>query len=235
MSRALPLAARPEGGAKQHHGIFPMQFRARALRALAAGWLFALAGLAQAAPSVDFRGVQPSPAARQMAQRALAGDAAGKPFAVVDKAGATLYVFNARGRLVGASPALLGLMPGDTGVPGLGKRPLAAIRPHERITPSGRYDTEPGINLEGEPVVWFDYDEGLAIHRVRPGPTHEQRLQRLASDTPDDNRISLGCVVVPVAFYEQVVATTLGRRAGVVYVLPEAPGAADRSVNADDL
>ena len=211
-----------------------MQFRVRALRALAAGWLCALAGLAAAA-TVDYRGAQPSPAARQAAQRAAAGDAAGKPFAIVDKPGAMIYVFNARGRLTGASPALLGLTPGDTGVPGVGKRPLAAIRPHERITPAGRYETEPGINLEGEPVVWFDYDEGLAIHRVRPGPTHEQRLQRLASATPDDNRISLGCVVVPVAFYEQVVATTLGRRAGVVYVLPEAPGAADRSVNADDL
>ena len=38
---------------------------------------------------------------------------------------------------------------------------------------------------------------------------------------PEDRRISLGCVVVPVAFYESVIAPTLGQSRGVVYVLPE--------------
>ena len=31
----------------------------------------------------------------------------------------------------------------------------------------------------------------------------------------------IGCVVVPVAFYEQVVAPVLGHQRAVVYVLPE--------------
>ena len=65
------------------------------------------------------------------------------------------------------------------------------------------------------------YDAALAIHRLRPAAAHERRPERLASESPADNRISLGCVVVSEVFYDQVVAPTLGRSAGVVYVLPE--------------
>jgi len=37
----------------------------------------------------------------------------------------------------------------------------------------------------------------------------------------DEKRISYGCIVVPVAFYDAVVRPSLGRQRGVVYVLPE--------------
>jgi hypothetical protein len=70
-------------------------------------------------------------------------------------------------------------------------------------------------------VVWFDYDAGLAIHRLRPAAGPEFRAQRLASQRPDDHRVSAGCVIVPVEFYEDVIAPALSRRRGVVYVLPE--------------
>ena len=211
-----------------------MSAAGKALRAAAVAWLCAAAGLASAA-TVDFRGASASPDARQVAQWALAGDAAGQPFAVVDKTGAMVFVFAAGGRLAGASPVLLGLAPGDDGIAGVGSRPLGAIAPHERITPAGRFATEPGRNLTGEPVVWFDYDEGLAIHRLRPAPAGEKRAARLASPTPDDNRISLGCVIVPVAFFENVVMPVLGQRRGVVYVLPETTSAAERFGGRDDL
>jgi hypothetical protein len=211
-----------------------MFFPGKALRALAAGWLCVLTGLAAAA-TADFRAAAATADARQIAHWAVSGDAAGKPFAVVDKPGATIYVFSASGRLAGASPALLGLTPGDDGVPGVGNRPPGIIAPHERTTPAGRFESEPGRNLAGEPVVWIDYDEGLAIHRLRPAPARERRAERLASSSPDDNRISLGCVVVPVAFFEEVVMPTLGRRHGVVYVLPESGAVAERFGPRDDL
>ncbi len=54
--------------------------------------------------------------------------------------------------------------------------------------------------------------------RPRPRP---RRLQRLASPGVQDERDSLGCVVVAPAFYDQVVAPTSGARRSVVYVLPE--------------
>lgn len=149
------------------------------------------------------------------------GDAGGKPFAVVDKRAARIWVFDANARLVGSSPALLGQAPGDHSVPGVGTRVLSGIPISERTTPAGRFASEPGHNHKGEPIVWVDYEAALAIHRLRPAPAQERRPERLASESPADNRISLGCVVVSEAFYDQVVAPTLGRSAGVVYVLPE--------------
>lgn len=150
-----------------------------------------------------------------------ASDNRGLPFAIVDKKDARMYVFDAGGQLRGATAALLGLAPGDHSVPGIGQRNVADILPFERTTPAGRFLSQPGRNLTGEAVVWVNYGEGLAIHRVRPDNSQEQRLQRLASSTPGDNRISLGCVVVPVAFYENVVTPLLGNSYSVVYVLPE--------------
>lgn len=154
-----------------------------------------------------------------------ANDARGLPFALVDKPGATLYVFGADGQLRGAAPALLGQSRGDGADPGAGEhmKQQGSLPVDMRTTPAGRYASEPGYNLKGDPVVWFDYDAALAIHRLRPSPVQEQRPQRLASATPEDNRITLGCVVVAPEFFDRVVAPALGRGPGVVYVLPETP------------
>lgn len=161
---------------------------------------------------------------RQAVTHALsAGDAAGLPFAVVDKKNARLYVFDATGTLRGTTPVLLGSAVGDTYFPGLNQRNLSQLAAHERTSPAGRFVAQPGRNLTGEPVVWVDYDSAFAIHRLRPAAAQERRAERLASATPDDNRISLGCVITSVAFYEQVVAPVLGASRSVVYVLPDGP------------
>jgi hypothetical protein len=149
------------------------------------------------------------------------GDNLGLPFVIVDKKGARVFVFAANGRLRGASAALLGLTPGDHSVPGIEQRSVASLRMDERTTPAGRFVSEPGHNLQGEAIVWIDYAAKLAIHRLRPADPKERRAERLVSATPDDNRISVGCVVVPVDFYDAVVAPVLGKSYGVVYVLPE--------------
>ncbi|MBX3653335.1 MAG: hypothetical protein KF686_04065 [Ramlibacter sp.] len=182
---------------------------------MAAG--LAAAGLACGSPAVAQDAV-----ARELARWAVAtADAQGLPFAVVDKRGARLDVYGADGQWRGSSPALLGLTPGDHSVAGVAQRVLTGLTLAERTTPAGRFVSEPGHNLKGEAVVWVDYASAFAIHRLRPSPAHERRAQRLASATPDDNRITLGCVVVPVDFYEAVVAPVLGRSRAVVYVLPE--------------
>ncbi len=148
-------------------------------------------------------------------------DNQGRPWAVVDKLQARLYVFGADGRLAGATPALLGLARGDVSAPGVGPKAASYIPPEERTTPAGRFMSRPGRNLQGEAVIWVDYTAAVAIHRLRPAPAHERRAQRLASATADDNRISLGCVIVSGDFYDTVVAPLLGLEFGVVYVLPE--------------
>lgn len=180
--------------------------------------LWSLPGQAAA----DFGAEPASDDARYAAARVLAtADHQQRPFAIVDKRAARVYVFDAAGHLTGASSVLLGLAPGDTAIADIARRRPTSLMPRERSTPSGRFESQPGHNDKGEAIVWVDYAASLAIHRLRPAPVHERRPERLASAAPDDNRISLGCIIVPVAFYEAVVEPSLGRQRGVVYVLPE--------------
>lgn len=150
-----------------------------------------------------------------------AADNRAAPFAVVDKKNARVFVFDAAGRLQGWSPVLLGLARGDDSVPGIGEREMSRIRPDERTTPAGRFKTEPGRNTKGEDIVWIDYDAAVSMHRVRTTDQSERRLQRLASPSVADNRISYGCINVPAEFYDTYIKPALGSRRGVVYVLPE--------------
>ena len=145
----------------------------------------------------------------------------GRPFVIVDKKAARIYVFGAGGTLVGMSRTILGQSRGDTPVPGAGLKNPADLLPDERKTPAGRFESQPGLNLHGEPVVWVDYDTGIAIHRVRPGISQMRRETSLASEDPNNKRLSLGCVVVPEQFFLSVVLPTLGHVHGTVYVLPE--------------
>jgi len=160
---------------------------------------------------------------RRLAQWVVdTGDNGGRSFVLVDKRDAKVFVFESGGRLVGATPVLLGFAVGDDTVPGIASRPLSEIRPEERTTPAGRFVSQAGRNAEHEEVVWVDYAAAVSMHRVRLIHASERRLQRLASPTAADNRISAGCINVPVAFFENVLWPRLGNgRQGVVYVLPE--------------
>lgn len=145
----------------------------------------------------------------------------GRPFAIVDKQRATLSVHAADGRLIGRAPVLLGLTPGDVEPASARGKDPAALGVHERVTPAGRFEAQPGRNLQGERVVWFDHAAHLAIHRLRPAPTSQQRPERLASARLADRRITLGCVAVDPAFFDSVVLPVLGSSASLVYILPE--------------
>jgi hypothetical protein len=164
----------------------------------------------------------PSAEARHVADWvADSRDNGGTGFVIVDKTFARVYVFDAEARLQGSSPVLLGAAHGDDSVPGIGTRPIAAVLPHERTTPAGRFVAERGHNANGEDIVWVDYDAAVSMHRVRATNPKERRLQRLASATVADNRISYGCINVPVAFYESTLSPLFAMRSAIVYVLPE--------------
>jgi hypothetical protein len=170
----------------------------------------------------DFGLESPSPDALHLANWiADSRDNANADFIIVDKRYARAYVFDAEARLRGASPVLLGSALGDDSVPGIGLRPIDQVRPEERTTPAGRFVAERGRNLQGEDVVWVDYDAAVSMHRVRATKASERRLERLATSTVDDNRISYGCINVPVAFYETYIRPTVAPRRAVVYVLPD--------------
>ena len=191
--------------------------RATACLGLAALLLQAHIALAASLPTAR-QGV----AVRGFALQVLANhNNQGLPFLVVDKVQAKVWLFNAQGGLVGSSAALLGLAIGDSSAPGIGERALASIRPDERITPTGRFVSSLGRNLQGEEVLWVDYDSGLSLHRAIRGQAAERRAQRLASPTPADNRVSYGCINMPPAFFNALVLPTVRKNGSIVYILPE--------------
>ncbi len=159
---------------------------------------------------------------RQLADWVVdSGDNRSMPFAIVDKTDAKVFVFYPDGRLRGAAPALLGQARGDDSVPGIGDRKISSIRPEERTTPAGRFVASLDRNLRGEDILWVDYVAAISMHRVHTNKPKERRLQRLATPTPLDNRISYGCINVPVKFYDNIVRPAFTGTNGIVYVLPE--------------
>jgi hypothetical protein len=149
------------------------------------------------------------------------GDHNAMPFVIIDKPNARVYVFDGSGRIRGAAPALLGSAPGDHSVPGIGERELSDMGPQDRTTPAGRFVAGIGMNSRGEDVLWVDYGSGLSLHRVLTTKPEERRLERLATPTIADNRISYGCINVPKKFYEKTIAPAFQGTDGIVYIFPE--------------
>ena len=143
------------------------------------------------------------------------------PFIVIDKLGAKVFVFDSESRFVGETPALLGIARGDDSAPGVGSRKLSAIAHHDRTTPAGRFIAKIGMASGNHEVLWVDYATSISLHPVVTSNKREQRVQRLNSPSPKDNRITFGCINVPAAFYKDVVRPLFKRESGVVYILPE--------------
>ena len=172
--------------------------------------------------AVDFGAEEASPDVKHMANWAVnSRDNQALSFVILDKLNAKVFVFDAAGTLLGASPVLIGAAKGDHSVPAIGERPMHSVQEHERTTPAGRFVGEPGRNTNGEDIVWIDYDAAVSMHRVRTTEKSERRLQRLATPGIEDNRISYGCVNLPVDFFETVLQPAFNQRHGVIYVLPE--------------
>lgn len=171
---------------------------------------------------VNFKRERVSIEARHVADWVVdSGDNRRMPFAIVDKTQARIFVFNADGLLRGAAYVLLGSAYGDYSVPGIGDRKLSSIRPEERTTPAGRFVASLGRNLGGEDVLWVDYGAAVSLHRVITTNPKEHRLQRLATTTLFDKRISYGCINVPAKFFDNVVRRAFTGTNGIVYVLPD--------------
>ncbi|GAB2626719.1 hypothetical protein GCM10027191_24170 [Novilysobacter erysipheiresistens] len=150
-------------------------------------------------------------------------DNQGYPFAVIDKAAAQILVFDGDGKLRGAAPGLFGSAVGDHTAPGIAGLALREIPGRDRTTPAGRFVGGFGPSIDAGRVLWVDYDSAVSIHPTATGVPAERRVERLASPTPDDNRISHGCINVSPKFYERIVSPTF-ERGGVFYILPdEAP------------
>lgn len=176
---------------------------------------------APAPEATESHGVPASESVIQIADWVLSShDNGGLPFVIIDKHTAQVFVFGADGQLKGAAPALLGLAHGDDSAPGIGERELSKIPPEERTTPAGRFLAAYGEGAESD-ILWVDYETAVSMHQVVTTNPKEQRQHRLDTPTSDDNRITFGCINVPVAFYQELILPMFKASKGVVYILPE--------------
>jgi hypothetical protein len=191
---------------------------------------FSGGGVAEALPQADvphavtrhaaFRAERPSSDVRRMADWVITSQDNGSMFfVIVDKKQAKVFLFDPQGSLMAAAPALLGSARGDDTVPGIGSKPMDLVLPEEKTTPAGRFVAELGASSSRkEDVVWVDYDAAVSMHRILKLP---ERLKGIASPSPEDKRMSFGCINLPDAFYENVLLPAVQFAGAVIYVLPE--------------
>jgi hypothetical protein len=181
----------------------------------------------QVSPSVQLEESAPIDIRRMADWVVASADNRSLPFVIVDKKDAEVFVFNRQGQILGAAPALLGLAVGDDSAPGVGTKPLSAIPPKDRTTPAGRFVANLGRESGKKDTLWVSHKDNIALHRVITGRPKDHRLQRLATPTPLDNRITFGCINVPVDFFERTVLPAFKGTVGIVYVLPEVKATRD--------
>jgi hypothetical protein len=168
----------------------------------------------------DFGAEPASPDAHRMANWvADSHDNGTHSFVVIDKHDAKVFLFDGNAHLQAAAPTVIGSAIGDDTYPGVGDKPLAALKPYERTTPAGRFVAEVGeTSSRHEDVVWVDYDNAVSMHRIIKVPV---RLKAIETPTPEDNRLSNGCINLPDAFYEKALRPAVDRYGVVVYIIPE--------------
>ncbi|BDU16687.1 hypothetical protein [Lysobacter auxotrophicus] len=207
-----------------------------AIRAAALALALASVGVARAeeAPAQPVSAVDQLPPGQEVSDTVteLAGwvvasrDSEGYPFAIIDKAAAQILVFGGDGRLRGAAPGLFGSAIGDHSAPGVAGLALREIPGRDRTTPAGRFVGGYGPSTDAGRVLWVDYDSSVSMHPTATGVPAERRPERLASPTPDDNRVTHGCINVTPEFYEQIIRPTF-EGGGVFYILPDTASLAD--------
>jgi len=144
------------------------------------------------------------------------------PYAIVDKVNGALFLFDERGRLLTSVPALIGIAIGDEASPGIGSKKLGEIGPAEKTTPAGRFLAKFGLAFGRERILWVDYATSVAIHPIpADSAKSENRRERMLSSTPDDNRITFGCINVAKIFYGKLLKPLFQKKGGYVYIMPD--------------
>lgn len=165
--------------------------------------------------------VRSEPAQRVIDWIAVTGDNRSRPYILIDKKSARAFLFNAKGKSLADAPVLIGIASGDDATPGVGQKSLAEIGPAEKTTPAGRFLAKFGLAAGKQKVLWVDYTTSVALHPIPEGKPKERRRARMLSPSIDDNRITFGCINVPLKFYNGSVRPLFLKKGGYIYVLPD--------------
>lgn len=148
----------------------------------------------------------------------VALNAATDPYIVADKTNGTMTVIYPSGEQV-VSPALYGSREIDE----LDISIFNTDQPAPKITPAGTFKIKKiySQHLRTSALTFIEGTKTvLAIHPVWMGIPSQNRLHRLYSETPDDNRITNGCINVLSDFFYGVLNTLPDGTK--LYILPEA-------------
>ena len=147
-------------------------------------------------------------------------DNANRPFFIVDKKFTAVHAFDAEARRIASTPVLLGAAAGDDCVPGIGSRPIEKVRRrNEPRRPAGSWAS--GASTHGA-KTWCGSTMTPPSRCIGCGPGTARTPPGAPGHADiDDNRISYGCINVPVAFYETYIRPVFAAQRAVVYVLPE--------------
>lgn len=171
----------------------------------------------------DLKGATLSSHAQRMANWVVAnGDNAGKMFVIADKKAGTASFFDKNGVLIRHVPALYGSTISDFTTDKILAKSTHVISNAEKITPSGRFETWNKVSTTGNGIVAV-YREGdrsnLAFHKVYLKKPEQQREQRLATPTGEDNRVTHGCINLTLKDAKELIPLMDG--GSVTYILPE--------------
>lgn len=116
---------------------------------------------------------------------------------------------DANGKVLATAPALYGAKTGD-GM-SLGETPAGIFSLQQEAAPK---------SYGGDLQQFATAPDGdiLAIHRVLTTNPKQNRLGRLASKTAADNRVSLGCINIPVDIYNKYLSSGFK---GKLYIIPD--------------
>jgi hypothetical protein len=95
---------------------------------------------------------------------------------------------------------------------------IEATTAAEKITPAGRFSA----TYRNDNLVFAEgAQSSIAMHKVYLGTPSERRQQRLDTASPEDNRVSYGCINVSAAYMKNVVEPTFKDSGGVMYITPD--------------
>jgi hypothetical protein len=172
--------------------------------------------------AVNLNGVDTSAATVVMAQWVMNNDdSLGMPFAIADKVDGSVTFFSPDGNLLATTPALFGSTYGDIYSDKQLNKDKSSKSSSDMITPAGRFEAKTGKSKDyGKSIKFFKEGKRvIAIHKTYIGKPSQRRQERLRTQDPNDNRVSMGCVNIPADMMKDF--GVLFEGGGVVYILPE--------------